>query len=78
MSLKKDKINSKMDSINDLVESYDASEGKLHVQKLKELLKELRKSKVYTYSTLSSLLERHTILMNKHFFFLKLLLVKKT
>ena len=61
-----------MDSINDLVESYDASEGKLHVQKLKELLKELRKSKVYTYSTLSSLL------MNKHFFFLKLLLVKKT
>jgi hypothetical protein len=35
-----------MDTINDLVEAYDASEGKSTVQALKELLKELRRSKV--------------------------------
>lgn len=35
-----------MESINDMIEAYDASEGKFSVNQLKELLKELRKSKV--------------------------------
>jgi hypothetical protein len=35
-----------MDTINDSVEAYDAAEGKLPVQALKELLKDLRRSKV--------------------------------
>jgi hypothetical protein len=35
-----------MDSIHDLLSAYDAAEGKLGVAALKELLKELRKSKV--------------------------------
>mmetsp|Transcript_106073 Transcript_106073/g.208061 ORF Transcript_106073/g.208061 Transcript_106073/m.208061 type:complete len:300 (+) Transcript_106073:34-933(+) len=35
-----------MDSIHSLVEAYDASEGKFNVSSLKELLKELRKSKL--------------------------------
>ncbi len=36
----------RMDTINDLVEAYDAAEGRSTVQALKELLKELRRSKV--------------------------------
>lgn len=36
----------KMESISDLIETYDAANGKSSVAELKELLKELRKSKV--------------------------------
>ena len=36
----------KMESISDLIETYDAANGKSSVAALKELLKELRKSKV--------------------------------
>lgn len=35
-----------MESISDLIETYDAADGKSSVAALKELLKELRKSKV--------------------------------
>lgn len=37
---------SEMESISDLIESYDAADGKSSITALKELLKELRRSKV--------------------------------
>jgi hypothetical protein len=41
-----------MESICNLIEAYDESEGKSSVSDLKNLMKELRKSKVQTTSVL--------------------------
>lgn len=49
-----------MESISDLIETYDAADGKSSVASLKELLKELRKSKVRS----NFYLRRITFLLN--------------